>query len=77
MPFSFFIVFFDFSNVHWFSAKIKVSDWVDRNFFPLTVFGGNLLAGDVYSSVELNRRFQDRQHLPTHLKLTLGMCLLT
>ena len=58
--FSFCIVLVNFSNVHWLSLKIKVSDWVDRNLFSLTVFGGKLLAGDSHSSVELDRHFQDR-----------------
>ena len=44
--------------VTWFSVKIKVSDWVERNFFSLTVFGGNLLAGDVHSSVTMDRHVQ-------------------
>ena len=43
-----FIVFVNFSNVHWFSGKIKVSDLVERNFFSLAVFDSNLLAGDVH-----------------------------
>ena len=42
--------------------------WVERNFFWLAVFGENLLAGDVYSSVALDRHVQDRQHVPTHLR---------
>ena len=56
--FSFFIVFVNFSNVHWFSVKIKVSDGVERNFFLLTVFGGNLLAGDLHSYVIMDRHGQ-------------------
>ena len=56
--FSYFIVFANFSNVHWFSVKIKVSNWVERNFFSLTVFGGNLLADDVHSSVAMDRHIQ-------------------
>ena len=55
---SFFIVFVKFSNVYWFSIKIKVSDWVVRTFFSLTVFGRNLLAGDVHSSVTMDRYVQ-------------------
>ena len=50
-----FIVFVNFSNVHWFWIKIKVSDWVERNFFSLTVLRGNLLAGDVHSNVTMDR----------------------
>ena len=56
--FSFFIVFVNFSNVHWFSVKIKVSDWVGRNLFSLAVFVGNLLAGFVHSSLALDRHVQ-------------------
>ena len=33
-------VFVNFSNTHWFLVKIKVSDWVERNFFSLTVLAG-------------------------------------
>ena len=54
----FFIAFVNFSNVHWFSVKIKASDWVERNFFSLAVFGRNLLAGDVHSSMALDRHVQ-------------------
>ena len=50
-----FIVFVNFSNVHWFWIKIKVRDWVERNFFSLTVLRGNLLAGDVHSNVTMDR----------------------
>ena len=53
-----FIVFVNFSNVHWFSGKIKVSDLVERNFFSLVVFDSNLLAGDVHSSVTMNGHVQ-------------------
>ena len=74
--FSFF-VFVNFSNVPWFWGKKTVSDWVARNFSSLTVFGENLLADDMHSSVALDRHFQDRQHLLTYLKPTLGICLLT
>ena len=42
----------------WFLFKIKVRDWVERNFFSLTVFGWNLLAGDVHSSVTMDRHVQ-------------------
>ena len=73
---SFFIAVINFSNVHWLSFKIKVSDWVEMYFFSLTVFGGNLLAGDVHSSVTMDRYVQDRQHLLTHLRPTLGISLL-
>ena len=34
---------------------------MDRDFFSLTVFGGNLLAGDVHSSVTLDRHVQPCQ----------------
>ena len=54
------------------SFKINVSDWVERNFFSMTVFGGILFAGDVHSSVAM-----ERQHLPAHLMSTLGICMLT
>ena len=47
--------------------------WVERNFFSLTVFDENLLAGDVYSSVALDRHVQDMQRLPTHLRPTLAI----
>ena len=55
----------------------KVIEWVEKNFFSLTVFGGNLLSGDVHSSVTMDGHFLDRQHLPTHLRSTLAICLLT
>ena len=42
----------------WFFVKSEVSDWVDRNLFSLTVFGGNPLAGDVHSSVIMDRHVQ-------------------
>ena len=53
--FSFFIVFVDFSKVHWFSSKIKVSDYVGRYSFSFTVFGRNFLAGNVHSRVTMDR----------------------
>ena len=37
-------VFVNFSNVRWFSVKIKVSEWVESNFFSLAVSDENLLA---------------------------------
>ena len=58
VPFGFFIVLVNFSNVHWFSNKIKVSGWVERNFFSLTVFGRNLLTSEVHSSVTIDRNVQ-------------------
>ena len=54
----FFIVFVNFSNVYWFTVKIKISDLVETKFFSLAVFCGNLLAGDVHSSVALDRHVQ-------------------
>ena len=45
-----FLAFVNFSNVYWFSVNIKVNDWVEKNFFSLTVFGGNL-----FSSVTMDR----------------------
>ena len=45
-------------NFEWFLVKIKVSDWVEKNFFSLTIFGGNLLAGDVHSSVTMDGHVQ-------------------
>ena len=54
---------------------MKVSDWVDRNFFSLTVFGGNFLAGDVHSSVTMDRHVKSPYsleaysgHLLAHLR---------
>ena len=32
--------------------------WVERSFFSLTAFGGNLLAVDVHSSVTMDRHVQ-------------------
>ena len=43
----------------------------------IDTFQRDLLAGDLHSNVKMDRHFQDRQHLPTHLKPTLGICLLT
>ena len=60
------------------SVVKKQSQWLgSKNFSSLTVFGENLLADDMHWSVALDRCFQDRQHLPTYLKPTLGICLLT
>ena len=42
----------------WFLVKIKVRDWAERNFFSLTVFGGNLLADDIHASVTMDRHVQ-------------------
>ena len=42
----------------WFLIKTKVSDWVEQNFFSLTVFGGNLLAGNVHSNVTMDKHVQ-------------------
>ena len=39
-------------------VKTKVGDWVDRNFFSLTVFGGNLLVVNVYLCVTMDRHIQ-------------------
>ena len=71
--FSFFIVFVNFSNIHWFSVKIKVSDWVERNFFSLIVFGGNLLVGDVHSSVTMDRHVQVWQWIGSIYLLIWGL----
>ena len=67
--FSFF-KFVSFSNVHVcfvFRDRSVVQFFciccVERNFFSLAVFSGNILAGDAHSSVTV-----DRQHLSAHLK---------
>ena len=70
---SIFTVFVNFSNVHSFSVKIKVSDWVRRNFFSLAVFGGNLLAGDVHSSMALDIHVQAWQWIGSICLLTWGL----
>ena len=62
-----------FSNVHWFSVKIKVSDWVERNFFSLRVFGGNLLAHDVDSSMTMDRHVQEWKWIGSIYLLTWGL----
>ena len=81
-----FLVFFNFSNVLQVYLNLRVYLFVfvfvvevlfsffcicSRNFFSLAVSSGNLLAGDVHSSVTM-----DRQHLLTHLRPTLGICSL-
>ena len=72
---------FNFSNVPSVYLNLRVYLYVlvfvVGVLFTLAVFSGNLLAGDVHSSVPLDRYVQDRQHLPTHLKPALGICLLT
>ena len=46
------------------SVVKKQSQWLgSKNFSSLTVFGENLLADDMHSSVALDRHLQDRQHL--------------
>ena len=54
-------------------VKTKVSDWVDRNFFSLAVFGGNLLAGDVHSSVAMDSHVQACQWTGSISLLTWGL----
>ena len=58
----------------WFLVKTKVSYWVEKSFFSLTVFGGILLAGDIHSSVTMDRHVRGWQwtgmynlNLPPHL----------
>ena len=70
--FSFF-KFVSFSNVHVcfvFRDRSVVQFFciccVERNFFSLAVFSGNILAGDAHSSVTV-----DRQHLSAHLRYVL------
>ena len=41
-----------------FLVKINVSDCVERNFFSLTVLGRNVSAGDVHSSLTMDRHVQ-------------------
>ena len=60
-----FFVFFNFSNAHvCFVLRHRIAVqcfcifWVERNFFSLTVFGGNLLAGNVHSRVTMDRHVQ-------------------
>ena len=62
-----------FSNAHWFSVKIKFSDRVQRNFFSLIVFGGNLLAGDVNSTVTMDRHAQAWQWIDSISLLPWGL----
>ena len=63
--FSFFIVFVNLSNVHWFSITIKVSDWAGRYSISLTVFGANMSKCD-----------NGQPDVPTHMRPTLGIRLL-
>ena len=74
-------VFFNFSNVLsvYLNPRVYlfVLVFVVEMLFRLAVFSGNLLPGDAHSSVALIRHVQDRQHLPTYLRATLGICLLT
>ena len=69
----FFIMFVNFSNVNWFSVKIKVSDWEERNLFSLTVFDRNLLADDEHSSMTMDRHVQAWQWIRSISLLTLGL----
>ena len=50
-----------------------VSDWVERSFFSLTVFGGNLLAGDVNWSMTMDRHVQAWQWIGSISLLTWGL----
>ena len=54
-------------------AKIKVSDSIERNFFSLTVSGVILLAGDVHSSVTMDRHVQAWQWTGSISLLTWGL----
>ena len=54
-------------------VKTKISDWVERNFCSLAVFGGNLLAGDVHSSVAIDRHVQSLQWTGSILQFTWGL----
>ena len=47
--------------------------WVEKNFFSLTVFGGNLLAGHVHSSIAMNRHVQSWQWIDSICLLTWGL----
>ena len=64
-----FFVFFSFSNVLSVYLNLRVYlfvfVFVVKVLFRLAVFTGNLLAGDVHSSVALDRHADDKQHLPT------------
>ena len=54
----------------WFLVKIKVIDWVEGNFFSLTVFGGNFfctLVAGVYTQA-WQWIGMSNLHLPTHLR---------
>ena len=76
-----FFVIFNFSNVLSVYLNLRVYlfvlVFVTEALFRLAVFSGNLLAGDVHSSVTMDKHAQDRQHLPTHLRPTLVICLFT
>ena len=48
-------------------------DWVERNFFSMTVFSGNLLAGDVHSSVTMDGHVQAWQWIGNISLLTWGL----
>ena len=54
-------------------VKTKVSDWVERNFVSLTVFGGNLLLSDVHSSVTMGRHVQAWQWIGSISLVTWGL----
>ena len=73
-----FFVFVNFSNAHVvLRHKITVQCfcicWVEWNFFSLTVFDGNLLAGDVHSSVTIDRHVQAWQWIGCIYLLTWGL----
>ena len=46
---------------------------MERNFFSSTVFGGNLLGGDVHSSVTMDRHIQAQQWRGNISLFTLGL----
>ena len=50
-----------------------MSDWVERNFFSLIVFGRNLLPDDVHSSVTMDRHVQTWQWIDSISLLTWGL----
>ena len=66
-------VIVNFSDMHYFSVKIKVSDWVERNFFSLTIFGGNFLAWDVHLSMTISSYVQAWQWIGSISLLTWGL----
>ena len=47
--------------------------WVERSFFSLTAFGGNLLAVDVHSSVTMDRHVQAWQLIGSNFLLNWGL----